>query len=376
MKFIHLSDLHLGKRVNEFSMIEDQKYILLQTINIIDDEKPDAVIIAGDIYDKSIPSEEAMLLFDDFLLRLSKRNISVFVISGNHDSSVRLSDHSKLVVNQGIYLSPVYDGTLKPVSMEDEYGEINVYMLPFIKPVVVKQYFGDEEILSYTDAVRVAIKHMNVDCNKRNVLVAHQFVLGATTCESEEHIVGGLDSVSSDVFDCFDYVALGHIHGKQYIGRETVRYCGTLLKYSFSEKNHVKSVTVVDIKEKGNIEVREVMLTPRRDLREIRGQYEDITNRKNYEGTNVDDYVHIVLTDEEDVIDAIGKLRTIYPNIMKLSYDNKRTRENNVLTEAGAIEEKSPLELFEDFYSMQNNVSMSPWQTDYVKELIEEIWGN
>ena len=376
MKFIHLSDLHLGKRVNEFSMIEDQKYILLQTINIIDDEKPDAVIIAGDIYDKSIPSEEAMLLFDDFLLRLSKRNISVFVISGNHDSSVRLSDHSKLIENQGIYLSPVYDGTLKPVSMEDEYGEINVYMLPFIKPVVVKQYFGDEEILSYTDAVRVAIKHMNVDCNKRNVLVAHQFVLGAATCESEEHIVGGLDSVSSDVFDCFDYVALGHIHGKQYIGRETVRYCGTLLKYSFSEKNHVKSVTVVDIKEKGNIEVREVMLAPRRDLREIKGSYEDITNRKNYEGTNVDDYVHIVLTDEEDVIDAIGKLRTIYPNIMKLSYDNKRTRENNVLTEAGAIEEKSPLELFEDFYSMQNNVSMSPWQTDYVKELIEEIWGN
>ena len=376
MKFIHLSDLHLGKRVNEFSMIEDQKYILLQTINIIDDEKPDAVIIAGDIYDKSIPSEEAMLLFDDFLLRLSKRNISVFVISGNHDSSVRLSDHSKLVVNQGIYLSPVYDGTLKPVSMEDEYGEINVYMLPFIKPVVVKQYFSDEEILSYTDAVRVAIKHMNVDCNKRNVLVAHQFVLGAATCESEEHIVGGLDSVSSDVFDCFDYVALGHIHGKQYIGRETVRYCGTLLKYSFSEKNHVKSVTVVDIKEKGNIDIREVMLTPKHDLREIKGAYEDITNRKNYEGTNVDDYVHIVLTDEEDVIDAIGKLRTIYPNIMKLSYDNKRTRENNVLTEAGAIEEKSPLELFEDFYSMQNNVSMSPWQTDYVKELIEEIWGN
>lgn len=376
MKFIHLSDLHLGKRVNEFSMIEDQKYILLQTINIIDDEKPDAVIIAGDIYDKSIPSEEAMLLFDDFLLRLSKRNISVFVISGNHDSSVRLSDHSKLVLNQGIYLSPVYDGTLKPVSMEDEYGEINVYMLPFIKPVVVKQYFGDEEILSYTDAVRVAIKHMNVDCNKRNVLVAHQFVLGAATCESEEHIVGGLDSVSSDVFDCFDYVALGHIHGKQYIGRETVRYCGTLLKYSFSEKNHVKSVTVVDIKEKGNIDIREVMLTPKRDLREIKGSYEDITNRKNYEGTNVDDYVHIVLTDEEDIIDAIGKLRTIYPNIMKLSYDNKRTRENNVLTEAGAIEEKSPFELFEDFYSMQNNVSMSPWQTDYVKELIEEIWGN
>ena len=376
MKFIHLSDLHLGKRVNEFSMIEDQKYILLQTINIIDDEKPDAVIIAGDIYDKSIPSEEAMLLFDDFLLRLSKRNISVFVISGNHGSSVRLSDHGKLIENQGIYLSPVYDGTLKPVSMEDEYGEINVYMLPFIKPVVVKQYFGDEEILSYTDAVRVAIKHMNVDCNKRNVLVAHQFVLGAATCESEEHIVGGLDSVSSDVFDCFDYVALGHIHGKQYIGRETVRYCGTLLKYSFSEKNHVKSVTVVDIKEKGNIDIREVMLTPKRDLREIKGSYEDITNRKNYEGTNVDDYVHIVLTDEEDIIDAIGKLRTIYPNIMKLSYDNKRTRENNVLTEAGAIEEKSPFELFEDFYSMQNNVSMSPWQTDYVKELIEEIWGN
>ena len=374
MKFIHISDLHLGKRVNEFSMIEDQKFILIKILNVIDEEKPDGILIAGDVFDRAVPSEEAMQLWDDFLIKISARKIPVYAISGNHDSAVRFSDHNKLVENAGIYLSPVYEGDIKKISLEDEDGKLNIYMLPFIKPVIVKQYFPDKKIEDYTDACKVAIEHMNIDTNERNILIAHQFVLGASTCESEEHNVGGLDNVSVAVFDDFDYVALGHIHGKQSIGRETVRYSGTPLKYSFSEKNHIKSVTILEIGKKGNIEIREKELIPQHDMREIRGTYDEITNKKNYEGTPIDDYLHIVLTDEEDIPDAIGKLRVIYKNIMKLSYDNKRTRENKVISEVENLERKSPIELFEEFYELQNNQKINDEQRNYLLELINSIW--
>ena len=374
MRFIHISDLHLGKRVNEFSMIEDQKYILIKILNVIDEEKPDGVLIAGDVYDRSVPSEEAMQLWDEFLVKLSNRNIPVFAISGNHDSAIRFSEHNKLVENAGIYLSPAYEGDIKPISLEDENGKLNIYMLPFIKPVNVRQYFPDEKIDDYTDACKVAIAQMNVDTNERNILIAHQFVLGANTCESEEHNVGGLDNVSVSVFDDFDYVALGHIHGKQSIGRETVRYSGTPLKYSFSEKNHTKTVTIVEMGKKGDVVIRETELIPQHDLREIKGTYDEVTNKKNYEGTAVDDYLHIVLTDEEDIPDAIGKLRVIYKNIMKLSYDNKRTRENKVISDAEDVERKSPIELFEEFYELQNNQKMNDEQKKYSLELINSIW--
>lgn len=376
MKFIHLSDLHLGKRVNEFSMIEDQKYILTKIINIIDDVKPDGILIAGDVYDRSVPSEDAMQLWDDFLIRISKRNIPVYAISGNHDSAVRFADHSKLVENAGIHLSPVYDGNVKPFTVEDSDGKLNIYMLPFIKPVNVKQYFPDEKIENYTDACKIAIEHMNVNENERNILIAHQFVTGAQTCDSEEIVVGGLDNVDASVFNQFDYVALGHIHGKQTIGRENVRYSGTPLKYSFSEKNHNKSVTILELGKKNEIAISEIPLYPMHDLREIKGSYEEITNKKNYEGTDLDDYIHIILTDEEDIPDAIGKLRVIYKNIMKLSYDNKRTRENRYIADAVDLEKKTPIELFEEFYEMQNNQSMTEEQRDYTASLIEEIWRN
>lgn len=375
MKFVHLSDLHLGKRVNEFSMIEDQKYILTKIINIIDDEGPDGILIAGDVYDRSVPSEEAMVMWDDFLKRISDRKIPVFVISGNHDSAIRLAEHSQLVKNAGIYFAPAYEGEVTPVTLNDDKGKINIYLLPFIKPVIVKQQFPDEKIEDYTDACRVAISKMGVDESERNVLVAHQFVLGASTCESEEHSIGGLDSVSASVFDGFDYVALGHIHGKQFISRETIRYSGTPLKYSFSEKNHKKSVTIVELGDKGNIQIREVPLIPKHDLREIKGTYDEVTNKKNYEGTAVDDYLHVILTDEDDIPDAIGKLRVIYKNIMKLSYDNKRTRENKTFSDVEDVEKKSPIELFEEFFEMQNNQPMSSEQKDYTEELINSIWG-
>lgn len=375
MKFIHLSDLHLGKRVNEYSMIEDQRFILTKIINVIDEEEPDGILIAGDVYDRTIPSEEAMQLWDDFLNRLAKRGIPVFAISGNHDSAIRFSDHSRLIENAGIHLSPVYSGKVEPITLEDEDGRLNIYMLPFIKPANVRQYFPDEKIEDYTDACRVAIEHMQVNTNERNIIIAHQFVTGATRCESEEIVVGGLDNVSGEVFDCFDYVALGHIHGKQRIGRPEVRYCGTPLKYSFSEKDHKKSVTIVEIGKKGSVKIRETELIPLHDLREIRGTYEQLTLKKNYEGTNTEDYIHAVLTDEEDIVDAIGKLRVIYKNLMKLSYDNKRTSANRVIDNAEDVEKKTPIELFEEFYEKQNNQAMSDEQKAFSVELIEKIWG-
>lgn len=374
MKLIHLSDLHLGKRVNEFSMIEDQEYILTKIINIIDDEQPDGVLIAGDVYDRSIPTEEAMQLWDSFLIRLAKRNLKVYAISGNHDSAVRFSDHNKLVNLAGIHLSPVYNGAVEPLQLEDEYGVVNIYMLPFVKPPVVRQLFPEAQIESYTDACRVAIEQMQVNPEERNVILAHQFVTGATRCDSEDVVVGGLDNVDAAVFDAFDYVALGHIHGKQTIGRETVRYCGTPLKYSFSEKDHEKSVTIVELGEKGNVLVRERVLEPARDLREIKGTYEELTYKPNYEGTSVDDYLHVILTDENDIFDAIGRLRQIYPNIMKLSYDNTRTRENRVITDVAEVEKKSPIELFEEFFELQNNQEMTKEQRELTTELISSIW--
>lgn len=374
MKLIHLSDLHLGKRVNEFSMLEDQEYILTKIINVIDGEKPDGVIIAGDVYDKSVPSAEAVQLFDDFLVRLSKRGLKVFVISGNHDSPERIAFGSRLMNQSGVYMSPVYDGSVVPVSLQDGYGAVDIYMLPFIKPAHVKRFYEDTTIESYTDALKAALSHMQINTANRNVLITHQFVTGAMRSESEEVSVGGADNVDIAVFEPFDYVALGHIHSPQYIERETVRYCGTPLKYSFSEASHNKSVTVVELYGKSEIIIREVQLVPKRDMREIKGSYMEVTAKRFYEGTNIDDFLHITLTDEEDIPDAIGKLRSIYPNIMKLDYDNTRTRSISDIDGAENIETKSPIELFDEFYEKQNNQRLSELQRLFTAELVGRIW--
>ncbi len=375
MKFVHLSDLHLGKRFNEFSMIEDQRYILKEILTIINDVRPDGVLIAGDVYDRTVPSEDAMKIWDEFLISLAEKKLPVFAISGNHDSAIRFSDHGTLVETTGIHLSPEYDGNARHYTLEDKDGPVNIYLLPFIKPATVRGLFPDETINDYTDACRVAVSHMNVNKKERNILIAHQMITGSARCDSEDVSVGGLDGVDGSVFDDFDYVALGHLHGKQKIGRETVRYCGTPLKYSFSEKDHEKSVTVVELKEKGEVTIGEVKLKPMHDLREIRGTYDELMLKDNYKGTATDDYIHAVLTDENDVIDASAKLRVVYPNLMHLSYDNKRTQSRQVVTDAENIEKKSPLELFEEFYEKQNNQSMSEEQRELSKELIESVWG-
>lgn len=374
MKLLHLSDLHLGKRVNEFSMIEDQEYILKEILTIVNEQKPDGILIAGDVYDRSVPTEEAMRLWDDFLVRLSEKKVPVYAISGNHDSAIRFADHGALIEEAGVHFSPVFDGHTKCCTIEDEYGPVRIYLLPFIKPATVRALFPEEEINDYTDACRVAVEHMQVDKRERNILVAHQFVTGASRCESEEIVVGGLDNVDASVFDDFDYVALGHIHGKQHIGRETVRYCGTPLKYSFSEKNHKKSVTVVELGAKGKVTISEIPLVPRHDLREIRGTYEELMCKENYEDTAVDDYIHAVLTDENDVIDAMAKMRVVYTNLMKLSYDNKRTQANQEITDAQNVEQKQPIELFAEFYEKQNNQAMTGEQQQFVQQQIEKIW--
>ena len=376
MKLIHLSDLHLGKRVYEYSMLEDQEYILRQILNVIDQEKPDGVILAGDIYDKSIPPAEAVSLFDDFLVGLAKRRLEIFVISGNHDSAERIAFGSRIMEAGGVHLSPVYKGSIAPVTLQDAYGPVNFYLLPFLKPVQVRKYNEDAEVGTYTDALKLVIDGMGVNTAERNVLVTHQFVTGATRSESEDISVGGSDNVDASVFADFDYVALGHIHSPQNCGSQRIRYCGTPLKYSFSEAKDTKSVTVVELAGKGELNVRTVPLKAKRDLVELKGRYMELMLKSFYEGTTYqEDYVHITLTDEDDIPDAIGLLRTVYHNLMKLNYDNKRTQSNAVIPADAAVETKSPYELFSDFYQLQNNQPMSDGQSAHIKEMIENVFG-
>lgn len=375
MKCIHLSDLHLGKRVNEFSMLEDQEFILIKIMNIIDEQQPDAVIIAGDVYDKSVPPAEAVELFDRFLVQLAKRDLKVFVISGNHDSAERIAFGSRLMDKSGIYMSPVYSGCIEPITFTDAFGDVNVYMLPFIKPANVRRFFPDADIVSYTDAVKVAVEAMQVDTTKRNLLITHQFVTGADRTESEEVSVGGTDNVDACVFADFDYVALGHIHRAQSCGGgKHIRYSGTSLKYSFSEAKDKKTVTVVEMNAKGDVALDFIPLNPKRDMVEIKGTYEELMAKCFYENTSYrEDYMHITLTDEEDIPDVLTKLRVIYQNIMKLDYDNTRTRTMNEISGVQNVEEKSPSQHFAEFYELQNGQPLSDEQTAFVNGMIEQM---
>lgn len=374
MKLLHLSDLHLGKRVNGFSMLEDQRVILTQIVDLAEEEKVDAVLLAGDLYDKPVPPAEAVTLLDRFLTRLSGGGIPVFAISGNHDSPERLAFATRLLAGEGIHLTAQYQGPQPPFLLQDEYGDVAIYALPYLKPALVRHWNPEADIASYEEAVSYALGQWAVDKTRRNVLLAHQFVTGGVTCESEERSVGGVDQIPAPLFAAFDYVALGHLHGPQSVGRPTLRYSGSPLKYSFSECGHEKSVTLVTLREKGQVEIQALPLTPCRDQREIRGAYEEVTAKSFYQGTNREDYLHVILTDEEDVPEAMGKLRTIYPNLMKLSYDNRRTQGVAEVTGAERPEEKTPLELFQDFYQLQNNQPMAPQQEALVRQLMETIW--
>ena len=384
---MHLSDLHLGKRVNEFSMLEDQRYILERITEIIERERPRAVLIAGDIYDKPLPPAEAVQLFDSFLTGLEEKAVDVFIISGNHDSAERLSFGASIMDKRGIHFAGGYDGSIHRVTLEDEYGELCFYMLPFLKPSHVRAFiereYGDADekpvIDSYTDAVRFAVKRMGIDRSKRNVLIAHQFCTGAERSESEEITVGGIDNVDASVFEDFDYTALGHLHGPQDTTSSGVRYCGSPLKYSFSEADQQKSVTMIELGGKSNGvcvgNIRTLELAPLRDMKVIRGPFSRLTGRDYYEHTDRDSYMRVILTDEEDIIGALPDLRAIYPNIMRLEYDNMRTRAFSSVPDAADTDSRTPLEIFEGLYEKQNGRPMSEDQTDLMKGLIDKVWG-
>ncbi|MBP5639960.1 MAG: exonuclease SbcCD subunit D [Victivallales bacterium] len=376
MKIFHLSDLHLGKRINGYSMLEDQKYILERIHSKVEAEKPQAVIIAGDVYDKSMPSEEAVALLDDFLNRLSalEKRPEVFVIYGNHDSAERLSFGNRLIEKSGVHLSPVFDGTVKSVKMTDEHGCVTFYLLPFIKPSDARNAYPDSHIESYTDAVHEAISHMEVDATQRNVLIAHQFVTDAVRSDSEDVTIGGMDNVNATVFGGFDYVALGHLHRPQAVpGNENIRYCGTPLKYSISEKDDKKGILVVEMGAKGKLDYRTIPLVPLHDMREIKGTYDELTLLKNYEGTNREDYIHVVLTDENDVMDAVGRLRAIYPNIMSLEYKRKTAIVDSDLMGEKSVEQKTDMEVLEKLYKMQNGQEMNDEQREFSEKIFKLI---
>ena len=374
MRFFHISDLHLGKRVNEFSMIGDQFDILQKIVLYAKDNKPDAVLIAGDVYDKSMPTVEAVQLLDRFLVWLNDLGVAVFMISGNHDSVERVAFGADLLRNSGVHIVQSYRGQLAPITLDDEYGKLNIWMLPYLKPALVRRELEKPDIVTYTEALAAALSITQIDPSERNVLVAHQFVTGANTSESEELYIGGSENVDGSLFDVFDYVALGHLHRPQHIGRETLRYCGSPLKYSFSEANDHKSVTVIDIGKKGDVNISELPLEPPHEMRVIRGSYNELMNRSHYRGTNTDDYVRIILTDEHEEPDARRKLELIYQNLMSFEYDNKRTQAASTFTTVISAEKKSPAQHFGDFFEMQNGQHMNGEQSEYVANLFNQIF--
>lgn len=380
MKLFHIADLHIGKRVNEYNMIEDQKYILDQILQILDSEKSDGVLIAGDVYDKSQPSAEAVELLDDFLTKLNKSGHPVYMISGNHDSVERLSFGNRIMQRNGLHISGVFDGVLHKIPLEDEHGPFNIYLLPFLKPAMVKPFF-DQPIESYEQAVNVVISSANIDTKQRNVLVAHQFVVHGTQkpeqSESESSSVGGLDNVDVSMFDPFDYVALGHLHRPQRIGRDTVRYGGSPLKYSFSEARHQKSISLLEFGVKGELKICQFPLVPLHDMREIKGPIEQLLKVGRENLCSSADYIHATLTDEEEIYDALGQLRQVYPNLMVLDFENRRTSQiiSSQIADYEDIAKSSPLELFATFYDMQNNNELSVEQVGVMEQIFEKAGG-
>ena len=374
MKFLHLGDLHLGKRVYGYSMLDDQRFALEQVVRMAAQHQADAVVIAGDIYDKTVPSGEAVSLFDWFFTQLCERNITVLAVSGNHDSGERLDFGKTLLSQQGMHLIGTFDGTVASVTLTDrEQCRVQFHLLPWLRPMEWRETMQLEQGTQQC-VMEAALARTQWEHGTRHVLVAHTFVTvgGAMPEQSDSEIVpvGGVDAVDAALFDAYDYVALGHIHRPQRLGRDSVRYCGSLLKYSFSEAGQEKSITVVELKEKGSVDLRTIPLKPLHDLRKIRGTYLEVTAKSFYENRDCEDYLQVTLTDEEDVPDGMAKLRTIYPNLMRLEYDNKRTRSNAEVRAAERVEEKSELELFQEFYELQNNQSMTEVQEQFVEELL------
>lgn len=377
MRLLHLGDLHLGKTLGDFDLGKDQEYILNRILGMIEQYSIDAVLIAGDVYDRAIPSESATRLLDGFLSALAQKKVDTFLISGNHDSDDRLNFGSSLFEKSRIYISAVFNGKLYRKSLEDAYGEVFFYLLPFVKASQVRHFFPEEKIESYDDAVRVILKHTEIDTSKRNVLIAHQFVAG----RSKDPNLGGsegagvqsvglVEKIGYDCFDDFDYVALGHIHSPQKIERDTVRYSGSLLKYSLSEASDSKSVPVITLGEKGEVKVELVPLCPMRDLRHIKGPMEKLLAKENI--SDQEDYLYVTLTDEEIVNDSMKIFQQVYPNTVKIDYDNSHTREIEHVDLAEIGNGKSFPELISDFYLQMYGCEISTEEMDIMRQIAKE----
>lgn len=381
MKLLHIADLHIGKRVNEFSMLEDQKYILKEILRIVDEVKPLGILMAGDIYDKSVPAGEAVEVLDEFLTELVSRKVELFIVSGNHDSPERLNFGSRIMHKNGVHIAGTFDGRLKHIVLNDEFGPVNIYLLPFVKPAMVNPYYADQDIQSYEDAVKVVIDASLINEKERNILIAHQFITSGSQqpecCDSETISIGGLDNIDASVFERFDYVALGHLHGPQSIGREVIRYAGSPLKYSFSEARQHKSVTILELVQKGTLDFKKVSLTALRDMREIKGPLKELVRVGASLPNVTQDYIRAILTDEDEVYDAIGQLRQVYPNMMRIDFENNRSKQdiNSKSAASGDVARKSPLELYEEFYTKQNNFEMTEDHRHIIQEVLEQNGG-
>ena len=377
MKFLHLSDLHIGKNVNGFSMIEEQKHVFEQIIGYIKTECPAAVLIAGDVYDRAVPSVEAVHVFDDFLTAMAGEDIAVILISGNHDSPERINFASRLLSDKRLFFYSTFNGSLHKVALSDEYGEVNFWLLPFIKPSVVRGMFVEREIESYDDAITAAVETTDIDYAARNVFVSHQFYTKAgitpVRSESELNPVGSLDAVDAGIIELFDYVALGHLHGRQGVGAEHIRYSGSPIKYSLSEWRHEKSVTLVELNEKGSMTISALPLVPIHDMREIKGELKKLISDEVSTIVDKEDYLRVILTDEDEIIDPMGKLRSVYPNIMSLGFENSRTNVDidAIIADVETVERLSHYELFGEFFLGAQGSTMSAEQVEIVRELLE-----
>ena len=377
MKIMHLGDLHLGKTLGEFDLYDDQKYIIDQILKIADDEKPEVVVIAGDVYDKSVPSEKATGLLDYFLNELAGRKLKVFMISGNHDSDDRLNFGSSLFESSDIYIGSVFSGRLFKHTLKDEYGDVNIFLLPFVKASQVRHYYSGSVIENYDDAVRLIINNEDIDKKARNILVSHQFVGG----KDSDPVLGGSEGVSVrfvglvekigyDIFEDFDYTALGHIHRSQKVGSQNIRYCGSPLKYSLSEAENSKTVTLITLGRKGDISIRERDLKPLRDLRHIKGRLRDLLDKDNIKDVN--DFIYVTLTDEDILDDAMGIFRQVYPNTVKIDYDNSRTHDAD-MTDISRVARNIPFsELIGDFYKMIYGIQISDEEMEMMRSAAKE----
>lgn len=380
MKILHLADLHIGKIVAEQSMLEDQKYVLNQILETIKQEKIELVFISGDVYDRNVPPADAVEVLDNFLKVLIKDyKIKVCMIAGNHDSKERLNFGSSIFANDGLYICADYTGKLEKVELEDEFGKLNIYMLPYVKPIEVKQYLEDKEISSYHDAVKKVIEQEAINTKERNIILSHQFVTAGNEepekSESETIFLGGTENVDVSCYQDFDYVALGHIHGPQRIGRDTARYAGTILKYSFSEVNQKKCLTILDFKEKDNLNTTFIPIKPLRDMRVIKGPIEELLKEENYIATNREDYIRAIITNEEPLYDAIGQIKKVYPNTLRLDIENSKvlasTQTN--MTNLDKIKKKDEVELFDEFFQFQHNQKLDEMQLEIMKEVVKEV---